>query len=230
MTKYSVSHIIQLVHTHWFESTDMEKWFGGKVDKEICDKFLKYLKFTECTKTTLWTHRAKKVDYNGTLALVVMLDQFSRNCYRGSMSMYKNDELALSVLLDFLKEGMPKICKFFSDEQIMFLLMPLQHTTHLIFQHLGIITLFEVLKIRKQKCASLVHEYLMQPYDMKRLKDIQVSLKACSEILAIALFHQIGHCIVLTTFGGFPKRHSREFVQKIWDRAGIEHLRTKNPY
>ena len=154
----------------------------------------------------------------------------SNSMWHPSQDMFKNDELALSVLLDFLKEGMPKICKFFSDEQIMFLLMPLQHTTHLIFQHLGIITLFEVLKIRKRKCASLVDEYLMQPYDMKRLKDIQVSLKACSEILAIALFHQIGHCIVLTTFGGFPKRHPREFVQKIWDRAGIEHLRTKNPY
>lgn len=67
----------------------------------------------------------------GRLALVIVLDQFSRNVYRGSAAMYANDERAVALALGGLDQGVDRGLRV-SERQ--FLYMPLMHAENLELQ------------------------------------------------------------------------------------------------
>lgn len=61
----------------------------------------------------------------GTLAYVILIDQFSRNMYRNSPKAYAYDHLALKVAKDAIKKGEDQ--KLSLTERV-FLYMPLEHS------------------------------------------------------------------------------------------------------
>jgi uncharacterized protein (DUF924 family) len=61
----------------------------------------------------------------GALALVVVLDQFTRNIYRGTRRMYAGDEKAVAICLAAIERG---VDASFSDDDRQFLYMPLMHS------------------------------------------------------------------------------------------------------
>ncbi len=66
----------------------------------------------------------------GTLARILLLDQVSRNIFRGSAQMYAGDELALAATLALLEgdaETLPAIYQYFA-------LMPLMHAEDVALQ------------------------------------------------------------------------------------------------
>jgi uncharacterized protein (DUF924 family) len=67
----------------------------------------------------------------GRLALVIVLDQFSRNMFRGNQSGFAGDERALAAALEGLALGADKSLAL--DERI-FLYMPLMHSEQLAHQ------------------------------------------------------------------------------------------------
>jgi uncharacterized protein (DUF924 family) len=79
-----------------------EKWYTGSnaVDNEIRELFGHMLSHAESGSLENW-----KDSDSGSLALVILLDQFSRNLYRGSPAVYKNDSAALSVALSLIESG-----------------------------------------------------------------------------------------------------------------------------
>jgi uncharacterized protein (DUF924 family) len=61
----------------------------------------------------------------GSLALVILLDQFTRNIYRGTRRMYEGDEKALAICLQVIDRGDDKCL---SNDERQFLYMPLMHS------------------------------------------------------------------------------------------------------
>ncbi|AWV88732.1 DUF924 family protein [Bradymonas sediminis] len=67
----------------------------------------------------------------GVIAYVVVIDQLSRNMYRGSAKMYASDAQALGVALDAIDRGLDKQAVFAHRN---FLYMPLMHSEELELQ------------------------------------------------------------------------------------------------
>ena len=67
-----------------------------------------------------------KADREGRLATIILCDQFSRNCYRGSPEAFSFDSIALSVAKDIYKN--PNVWKDYMYAEKIFILMPLMHS------------------------------------------------------------------------------------------------------
>ena len=123
-------------------STDvLNFWFSGINDNGPIDKkdpsvkrwFVKDARFDEeirrrfegdLVKASRGEYRDWETTAAGRLALVIMLDQFSRNLYRGLPRMYAADPAALELTRRSIKEGMDK--NLFLIERVFFY-MPLMH-------------------------------------------------------------------------------------------------------
>lgn len=77
----------------------------------------------------------------GTLAYVILIDQFSRNMFRDSPKAYQHDELALKVAKDAIQKGVDKQLKL--TERV-FLYLPLEHSENIDDQNQSV-ALFEQL-------------------------------------------------------------------------------------
>jgi uncharacterized protein (DUF924 family) len=69
-------------------------WYGnnGDIDRQIIRDYAGIHKAANQEKLENWQH-----DAIGSLALVILLDQFSRNMYRGLPDAFASDELARSI-------------------------------------------------------------------------------------------------------------------------------------
>jgi uncharacterized protein (DUF924 family) len=76
------------------------------------------------------------------LAYIVLLDQFSRNMFRGTPQMFGSDELALEAALSGIELGMDK--KLPLDERSFFY-MPLLHSERLALQERSVILFQELM-------------------------------------------------------------------------------------
>lgn len=85
-----------------------ERWYrgGAALDREICQRFGKLLvRFSADTPAAQREREAWEATAEGALALVILLDQFSRHCYRGKAEAFANDALALQVAERALAAG-----------------------------------------------------------------------------------------------------------------------------
>jgi uncharacterized protein (DUF924 family) len=104
------------VLSYWFPEdladADMEtlrrhgkQWMAGgpEVDREITERFGELLERARRGELDHWAQTPR-----GRLALIVVLDQFSRNIYRGSPLSYSQDEKALRLALEGIDLGMDR--------------------------------------------------------------------------------------------------------------------------
>ncbi|KAG0504323.1 hypothetical protein KC19_7G024700 [Ceratodon purpureus] len=114
----------------WFKDADVAKnqfpmqfWFmgGEEADKEIKGKFGDCLELAIQGKLDHW-----KSTPRGRVALVLVLDQFSRNCYRDSSRAFAQDEAALKITLDSVEQGLD--LQLSNPLERYFLYMPLMHS------------------------------------------------------------------------------------------------------
>ena len=106
----------------------MQRWMAGgpEVDREITQRFGEVLEQARRGELDHWAQTAR-----GRLALIVVLDQFSRNVYRGSPLSYSQDEKALRLAVEGIELGMDR--KLSSAERFFFWL-PLGHSEDLALQ------------------------------------------------------------------------------------------------
>jgi uncharacterized protein (DUF924 family) len=109
------------VNRFWFEELKPDDWFAVRpaLDEEILHRFgpiREDLKRHPPDPATL--------DTAGVLAAVIVLDQFSRNIFRGSAEAYATDDLALSLAEYGVESGLDKTMP--SNWRI-FLYMPFMH-------------------------------------------------------------------------------------------------------
>lgn len=106
----STKQIAESVLRFWFGSgldtnfsidkSRAKYWYGGgeEVDNEIREKFGKHVESALDTKSTFVTDLSA-LGLEGDLAIVILLDQLTRNCYRGQKRAFEGDSIALQVAL-----------------------------------------------------------------------------------------------------------------------------------
>lgn len=118
---------------YWFGDTDEPKshdalqslWFHGDAESDgyIRTHFLTHVSMAGEGKMSQWLSTSQ-----GTLALIILLDQFSRRIYRGLSAAFRYDEFSLAVCKRGMASGqdltLPPI-------QRAFFYMPLQHSEHI---------------------------------------------------------------------------------------------------
>lgn len=127
----------EVVHRFWFGELDSsglatpevaKRWFGGppEFDAAIKDRFLALH-----GEIATGGHREWLESPRGRVSLVIVLDQFSRNMFRGTPQMFAYDGRALEFALDGIGQGEDRMLG--CDERS-FLYMPLMHSEKLAVQ------------------------------------------------------------------------------------------------
>lgn len=103
-------------------------WWGKDphVDREIRERFVDRLDSLIDGKLNEW--RSLPESY---LAMIILADQFSRNIYRDSASAFAQDELALSLTLDGIENG---IDLKLNVVQRVFFYLPFEHSESMAIQ------------------------------------------------------------------------------------------------
>jgi uncharacterized protein (DUF924 family) len=100
-------------------------WFveDPEVDREISERFGGVLERAQSGELDRWADTAR-----GRLALIIVLDQFSRNVYRGTPRAYAQDPKALRFALEGIEAG---IGGELTLSERSFLWLPLSHSEEL---------------------------------------------------------------------------------------------------
>ena len=106
----------------WFEDHGQEDWFGAKpeFDAEIAAKFGET--HAALARGEGWGWRTTPL---GRLAEIIVLDQFSRQIYRGKAQAFAADALALGLAEETVDGGHHN---FLPMPQRMFVLLPFMHS------------------------------------------------------------------------------------------------------
>jgi uncharacterized protein (DUF924 family) len=170
--------VIDQVISYWFRGnlqsaqTNKEKsvlyqqlwedlWFGGirddKIDKEIENKFGEHVASAAVGKYDSWFLQSDDTKQNnaiGALAIVILLDQFTRNIYRNKSKSFSNDEKARHITKYSIQHGYDKemipVCRAF-------FFLPLLNSENLEDQNLSV-SLYEALNAQfGKKFQSFSH-------------------------------------------------------------------------
>ncbi len=106
----------------WFRQLSPKDWWRKdvKIDRLIADRFLSV--HAAAAACELYTWRANPL---GRLAEVIVLDQFSRNIFRGTTRAFQYDPLALCLAQEAIAANAHAAL---SAEQKAFLYMPFMHS------------------------------------------------------------------------------------------------------
>lgn len=136
----------------WFVEHDHTDWFGGKpeFDAKVSQRFLLTLKQAERCELFEWRDTP-----HGRMAEIIILDQFSRQLYRGSGEAFKNDAMALTLVQECVAGGNDMSL---SQKEQECLYMPFMHSESLVVQTEGL-NLF-------RKCGEKTYEYAQKHFDV----------------------------------------------------------------
>lgn len=123
---------VQQVLDFWFRELQPSHWFqGGKsLDQVIADRFGGLVEQAHEGGLQDWADTAL-----GRLALIIVLDQFSRNVYRGSPKTWAMDEACQRLVVDGIEAGMDETL---AASQRHFFYMPLMHAEDPALQALSV--------------------------------------------------------------------------------------------
>ena len=126
MNDISVDEILQF----WFEDIEHSRWFKSDpgFDRELEQRFGGLLTLARNSQLDHWCDTPR-----GSLALIIVLDQFSRNIYRETSGAFESDPKALQLSVEGIQKGMDKRL---SLEQRSFFYLPLRHSENLAMQEL----------------------------------------------------------------------------------------------
>jgi uncharacterized protein (DUF924 family) len=106
----------------WFNETEREKWFrkDDAFDEAVRARFANVYRSAAAGELDRWQETPR-----GCLALVIVLDQFPRNMFRGDARCFATDAAARAVLRHALDSGFDE---GLSVPEKQFLYLPLQHS------------------------------------------------------------------------------------------------------
>lgn len=119
---------IDLVLDFWFrEASPQQHFTKDKIfDDLIRSRFEKQVKQALASQLDSWAATP-----HGCLALILLLDQFTRNIYRDTPQAFSGDEIALALSLKAVDRG---DLEALTPEERRFLLMPMMHSEDLDIQ------------------------------------------------------------------------------------------------
>lgn len=173
-------HISRLL-TFWFPpdqplSDATARWFrpNSTLDAEIKSQFHPLMTSAQTTSLDHWTQTPR-----GTLALLLLLDQFPRNCFRGSAASFATDAKALNVAVKAIAKGQDRAVE---PAQALFFYLPLMHDETLLGQVAG----------------QALYEGLVKRCETEELRSFTES----------ALGYSRSHLQLVERFGRFPGRNA----------------------
>lgn len=149
----------------WFKS-------GVETDEEIRELFAENV-----TRAHEGDYQELRKTARGQLALIILLDQFTRNIFRGTPQSFASDPRALHYALDLIASEQHK--KLSPIERV-FVYLPLEHTEDASMQ---------------EQCAKLYDE-LRNDVDEKDRK-----------LFDVFYDYAIRHKVIIDRFGRFPHRN-----------------------
>lgn len=107
----------------WFEECTPSNWFqkDADFDARLKEKFEPLITRALAGQLDEWSAQP-----DGCLALILLLDQFTRNIYRDTPRAFSGDEFALVLSLRAVSEGWVENAKTEAERQ--FYLMPMMHS------------------------------------------------------------------------------------------------------
>ena len=116
---------INKILNFWFVETSAEQKFKKdfKFDQIIKDRFLSDYELASQNKLDDWQRTDR-----GCIALIILLDQFSRNLFRESRKAFEQDEKARSVLLKIIANN---FLDKMNESERLFSLLPLIHSENI---------------------------------------------------------------------------------------------------
>jgi uncharacterized protein (DUF924 family) len=131
---------IESIYSYWFGENintwsktypfNSKLWFKPDelIEREIKDKFEKILIDVATPNSDLY--QRWQTTHHGKLALIILLDQFSRNIYRGTVKMFEFDPLALKITLEIINDS-THVTTYSLPERL-FVYLPLIHSEDLV--------------------------------------------------------------------------------------------------
>ena len=113
------------VLTFWFEELTKKDWFisNEQLDKTIKDKF-----GPTHSHIKTWSSLPMDADERKALAAIIVLDQFSRNIFRGTKEAFEFDALALLIAKQAVAR---EYDQSLNDDKKQFMYMPFMHSENL---------------------------------------------------------------------------------------------------
>ena len=105
----------------WFLEVPRQQWFAGgaALDEQVLARFLPVHRMVAAEP-----ENALLADAKTALAAVIVLDQFSRNMFRGTPSAFASDAKALAIAETAIAKGLAEALK---SEERLFLYLPFEH-------------------------------------------------------------------------------------------------------
>jgi len=149
-------------------------WFfkNPTTDHYIIDHFSFLFAEFEKGNLSLWEENQQ-----GRLALIILLDQFSRNAYRGTPKMYQYDTRALEISLKTQKRN--DFNTYHTMEKILFFLV-LEHAENLEYQNAS--------------CLFFKNQIELVPSEVR-------------DIFELHYDYALKHQVIIKRFGRFPHRN-----------------------
>ena len=150
-------------------------WFTAseEFDREISLKFSHYIDAASSGQLTHWEDNA-----HGALALIIILDQFPRNIFRGNKRAFAYDRQALEVTRNLIES---KQVDELGLLEKLFAFLPLEHSEELEVQ---VLSLNQYDALIKEGEGTDLHSFMLEAFEYARL-----------------------HYDIIQRFGRFPHRN-----------------------
>ena len=145
---------IQAILVFWFEEISPESWFKTDplFDYTLTQKFGRIIEKALAGQLDKWAQNK-----NGRLALILLLDQMTRNIFRNTPKAFSGDEIACSLSLRSVADGFLETEKNVHKRQ--FFLMPMMHSEDLNIQK-------QSLPLFKALTSANTYDYAVRHHDI----------------------------------------------------------------
>jgi len=143
--------------TFWFSDKVEPLWFNStpEFDSELKEQFEELYVAALAGNLSDWQNSAE-----GSVALVVILDQFPLNMYRGSPESFGGEAKAREIAKDAINKGFDSQI---NDVQKAFLYMPLMHSENIDDQDLSV-SLFEAAGLKENLRFAKHHRDIVKRF------------------------------------------------------------------
>lgn len=154
-----------------------KRWWmkDSEIDREIKSKFSDSLELAKTGGLDNW-----KMDTDGTLALILLFDQFSRNIFRDTSEAFSQDQKAIEICLNGINQ---QFDKELHPVQRAFYYMPLMHSEDMDMQEKSI------------ECFSNLRNLYTAP------QSIAITVSGIFE-------YAMRHYEIINRFGRYPHRNT----------------------
>ncbi len=156
MTTSATMHHDEIIR-FWFEELNQKDWWikNEQTDALIRDRYLAIHKDAIDGKLSFWRH-----DDYGRLAEIIILDQFSRNMFRGTLQSFSYDQLALDLAEQAVSVNTHQRL---TGDHCAFLLMPFMHSESVTI-HEKALQLFTGAGLKEQVKFELKHKAIIDRF------------------------------------------------------------------